>query len=224
MLAALFGYFLGTLQVLLLDWVRRRRDHQQHLRLLRAEFRNAREYKKRFNFGSEEWLKDDTVPRPPRVSPYFESTIAATNFTLTDEHADDNSQEAFLSITSGLALLEQYSSNFLRITESIKTLPEGPERTRLTEEGIQYTRSYDATLDRTLFVIDASLKDLDRRLRVSGLLEQLRRSVFPLPPGANPPPLIEGDPRVAQWRAQQGAAESATNAPDLRTAAGNDDR
>ena len=48
------------------------------------------------------------IPRRPRVSPTFESTLSETDFSLTDEHLDDNTQQSLLGITDGFQVLDYY--------------------------------------------------------------------------------------------------------------------
>ncbi len=45
------GYFLGTLQILVLEWVRRRRVHARQLRLVRADLRMVAARKMKFAWG-----------------------------------------------------------------------------------------------------------------------------------------------------------------------------
>ena len=107
MFSALFGYALGTLQILLPDCFRARNAHARHLRLLRADLRNAATYTAKFNW-SEGKPVHLQIPRRPRVSPTFESTLSETDFSLTDEHLDDNTQQSLLGITDGFQVLDYY--------------------------------------------------------------------------------------------------------------------
>ena len=196
MLSALGGYVLGTLQVLLVDWFQRRREHARQLRLIRADLRNASTFDRKFEWKDGVPPADDLLPRPPEVSPNFQATLAATDFTLTDEHENDNSQEGLLGITSGFDTLAHYHRKFLEVTDRVKIEEDRSKKRSLYEEAVGYTSAYDSALDRLLYLLDDSIRDLDRRLRAASIWWQLNRPLEGLPVGVNPPPLVDNDPRV----------------------------
>lgn len=93
MTAILIGYAIATLQILLIDWVRVRWKHQRQLRYLGAELRRAREFDRRYGLSKGKLPTSDQVPKPPALSSNYAAAVAATDFYLTDEHDDDNTQQ-----------------------------------------------------------------------------------------------------------------------------------
>ncbi len=213
MLLALFGYALGTLQVLVVDWLRRRREHARQLRALRAEFRILRVHNRKYEYDTENWHKEDSVPRPPVASPQFVPTISSVDFELTDEYSNDNSQEAFLGITSGLSLLQYYDEKWHEVTESAQDPNNANEKQRFIDTGVALMREYDKVLDRTQFLAADALRDIDRRILELRLWRQVGRSFHPLRPGPLPPPFAPDDPRIIAFVANGGELLPSTS-PD----------
>ena len=207
MFSALFGYAVGTVQVLFLDWFRSRVAHARQLRLIRADLRNAASFTKKFAWTGDTVPDDDFLPRPPFVSQAFLSTLAATDFTLTDEHDDDNTQQSLLSITDGFGLLAQYQARFLELTDEVRRATELSTKRDLRERAFEYTKEYDRRLDEVLFLISDALRDLDRRLPAATLWHQLNRPIGRLPRGINPPPLKPQDDRVRAFAARASSEE-----------------
>ena len=126
--------------------------------------------------------------------------MTTTDFYLTDEHDDDNSQEALLGILHGCSLLTYYSEQIQNTYKELKAEQDPAKRAKLKSETLAYADTYDEELEKFLFSIRSALKDVDRRIGEAGLWRQLwRRLSRPtgrLPPGVNPPPLQTGDPRL----------------------------
>jgi len=194
-LSALAGYVLGTIQIVLVDWVRNRMAHRRKLKLLRADLRNAATYDKKFNWRIA-GQNDEVVPRAPEVSPAFFSTLAAVDFELTDEHQDDNTQQALLGITSGFDVLRLYLEKWQTLTDEMSHEVDAALREILRQRGISYMCEYDGRVDEVLFLIHDAIRDLDRRIKAASVGAQIRRIGKRLPPGTNPPPLGRADPRV----------------------------
>jgi hypothetical protein len=72
---ALVGYAIGTVQILLLDWIRARVSHARQLRTLRAYLRQALKLAKTFDWD-ESGPKDDFIPRAPYVGPKFVELVS----------------------------------------------------------------------------------------------------------------------------------------------------
>lgn len=127
----------------------------------------------------------------------FLETVAALDFWITDEHRDDNGQEALLGIADGSVALKDFHG---RATEHLEALREvGPDKTKLRElmETVaDYSAEYDKEVDYIQLTVRDSLRDIERRLRAVRLWPQLRRLVTRLPVGTNPPPLKRGDSRI----------------------------
>src|SRR5690349_8649154 len=104
-LLALSGYAIGTAQILMLDWFRARWVHSQQLRLLRAELRRIAAFKAKFGLRLDQPPARDVLPRPVSLSPSFLTTVSTMDFRITDEHRDDNSQEALLGVADGFAAM-----------------------------------------------------------------------------------------------------------------------
>lgn len=202
MLSALFGYAVGTLQILLLDWFRARNAHARQLRLLRADMRNAATYTAKFNW-SEGKPVHLGIPRPPRVSPAFERTLSETDFRLTDEHEDDNTQQSLLIITDGFQVLDYYLKKWGETVDQMQSEKDPTQRKKLRDNAIEYMQVFDERANEVHFLIAEAIKDLDRRISEARIWRQLNRPVGQLPPGSNPLPLQPNDPRVAAFLEQR---------------------
>ena len=107
-ISALIGYAIGTLQVLALDWFRSRSSHRRRLRVLRAELRRLSLLREKYGWDQVTGPPHDWVPRPPVPTDAFVSLVVDTDFYLTDEHDDDNTQLALLEIVDGCDALRHY--------------------------------------------------------------------------------------------------------------------
>ena len=204
MLLALLGYAIGTLQILVLDWFRERSLHTRQLRAIRAELRRAASFKATFNWTAQGPAPgNDYLPRPPNVSPRFVDLVTQTHFYLTDEHHDDNSQEALLAIEDGCASLRHYFERIQEWFDKVRTGVDVNTSTRLKSDMVLMAAAYDRDHARLLFTIEDAIKDLNRRLDEAHVWRQLNRPVGRLPAGANPPPLVANDPRLVK---REGAA------------------
>ena len=196
-ISVLIGYALGTAQILVIDWLRSRWAHARQLRLLRADLRRVSEFQRRFGLLIDQPPDSDTLPRPATLSRSFLETVAALDFWITDEHRDDNSQEALLGIADGFEALKEIHANTIKHLEALRKA--GPDKTELREmmeTVVDYSGEYDQEVDYIQFLVRDSLRDIERRLRAVAFWPQLRRLFTRLPAGANPPPLKRGDPRL----------------------------
>src|SRR5882724_10048088 len=98
---ALIGFALGSSQVLLIDWIRNRAQHRRHLRLLRTELRRLVGFQVHWGWKHHEVPPDDSTPIPPHVTPSYLRLLQDIDFWLTDEHRDDNTQQALIDIADG---------------------------------------------------------------------------------------------------------------------------
>ncbi len=195
-IGAVIGYAVGSLQVLVLDWVRKRTKHKTQLRLLRAELCRLAEFQIGFSWSKVTGPPDDQLPRPPEQTPNFLKLVGEIDFYLTDEHHDDNSQLALLNIVDGCQVLAYYHKKIEECLAEIRARS-GPAVRKSWERALDYSESYDKELARLQVIIRSALDDTERRLRVVKLWHQAaRRPMGELPPGKNPPPLTRDDPRV----------------------------
>lgn len=199
-LAAVGGYALGTLQVLLVDWVRRRRGHKARLRTLRAEVERTLTLSHRFKWDGG--IEEDLIPKPPIVSPAYADLVTSIEFYLTDEFQGDNAQQVFLSVLDGIDIL---ADTHRQIRERIALLPELRDKDRVDRlervqrELLQLAASYDERLGRFEATLKSGVQDIERRLKEARYPRQIVREVQGwfggLPEGENPEPLRRGDLR-----------------------------
>lgn len=188
---ALLGYALGSFQVIAIDWFRQRAAHRRQLRMLRAELRRLSEYRTAFNWTSD-GPANDSVPNPPTITPGYTRLLQEIDFWLTDEHHDDNTQQALINVADGTAVLARYAQAVHDLVAKIESAEGQAAREKLRERAIGNTQAYDAELARWNVMADSALNDVGRRLKTAGVWPQLWRIVRPMPEGSNPdtlPPL-----------------------------------
>lgn len=186
--AAFGGFALGSLQSLFLDWVRGRAQHRRQLRQWRSELRRLSGYTQKFNMTIEEGPPSDAVPNPPRITSTYLRLLQDTDFWLTDEHRDDNTQQGLIDIADGAAILERYSGDVHRLVDQMNAA-QSPEKRKFAERAIQTSQVYDRELDRWHIMVAGALRDMERRLRIAGVFRQIGRALRPMPKGENPPAL-----------------------------------
>ena len=196
---AVIGYAVGTFQVLFVDWWRRVAAHRRQLTLLQAELRRLRTYEAQFNWVDGLPPLDERLPAAPQPTELFIKTVGEVDWRLTDEHRDDNSQQSFLHIVDGCAILKYYVDKVLEIADRAPSANQG-EKERLRQRGVGYAGEYDEKIDELLYLVDDALRDIKRRLELADIGRQLERAFSELPPGDNPKPLQKNDPRVDSWR------------------------
>ena len=196
--SALFGYALGTAQVLAMEWFKARSSHRKHLRLIRAELRRVAGLDARFDWkGTPPIGHAVKFPMPPSVSPAYIDTITATEFFLTDEHDDDNTQEALLTLLDACATLQHYAREVPRLTQAANHAEGVQEAERCVNSAVKLAERYDRDRDRLAFILSDALRDIERRLVEARFWPQFRRLLKRrLPKGENPPILTEADPRL----------------------------
>jgi hypothetical protein len=201
-IGAVVGYAIGTFQVLFVDWWRRIASHRRQLRLLRAELRRMRTFESKFSWDDGLPPMDEYVAVPPKPTDLFMKTVGETEWVLTDEHRDDNSQQSFLHLVDGCTTLKHYADKVLEVADRAP-FAGSEEKPKLRKRGAGYANAYDSKIDEVLFLIDDALKDLDRRLQASTFRTQFKRVFRRLPVGENPPNLQPNDPRIEEWRRQR---------------------
>ena len=185
--AALAGFALGSLQSLLLDWVRARSQHMRQLRLWRSELRRLSGYRRHFQWART-GPQSDTIPNPPRITSSYLRLLQETDFWLTDEHRDDNTQQGLIDIADGAAILERYAADVHGLIDHMRSGPDQEKQT-FAERAFETATIYDRELDRWHVMVGSALGDVDRRLRLATIGRQLVRALRPMPKGTNPPPL-----------------------------------
>ncbi len=195
-LVAILGYAIGTAQVLFVDWVHRHREHRRQLRLLRSEFRRARGMLQKFQWKKGVPPASDEIPYPPRVSEQFIPTVAVIDYYLTDEHDDDNAQQAHLNVIDGINHLELYHRTAMELVDKARAEQDNSLAREHLDRAVENATQYDLETERVEFIIDSALADLNRRLDTSRIWPQLSRIGRRLPAGQNPPPLTKNDPRL----------------------------
>ncbi len=193
---AVIGYAIGSVQILALEWWRKRSKHRTQLRLLRAELRRLAEFQIPFGWDKVTGPPNDQIPRPPEPTENFLTLIGEIDFYLTDEHHDDNTQFGLLNVADGCRVLAHYAQKVEECVDNARAST-GPTAKEFRDRAVEYSESYDKELARLQATISSALHDCERRLAVAKFWHQLtRRPLGDLPAGANPPPLAVNDPRV----------------------------
>jgi hypothetical protein len=195
--SALLGYAIGTAQILALDWFKARAAHRRYLRLLRAELRRVGSLTSKYDWkGTFPVGPAIRFPQPPSVSPAYVDTVTGTDFLLTDEHDDDNSQEALLLLLDGCGTLQRYSKAIHESIEEVNTTQSDAVRTHAVKSAMALSERYDQDVDRLKAIVADALRDIERRLDIAQFRPQIWRTMRrKLPKGSNPPALGPGDPR-----------------------------
>jgi hypothetical protein len=186
---ALIGFALGSTQVLFIDWIRSRTQHRRQLRLLRAELRRLAGFSARWGLEHGKIPADDATPNPPRITPSYQRLLQEIDFWLTDEHSDDNSQQALIDIADGAAILERYAQNVHELIDKAGTASDQASKQKYLVRGVDTAQVYDKELARWLTMVNSALADVNRRLRSAQMLRQIGRALRPMPKGTNPPSL-----------------------------------
>ena len=191
MAAMLVGYAIGTVQVLILSWVERRRRHRQALQTLKADLSKASVYSMKFDWGPK--IESYATPRPPRVSSEFVGIVAATDFSLTDEFRGDNTQQGLLGLVHNLELLQRYRSDVLELLHDLRLQTDDDKRRKLSEMARRQANEYDGHIDTVLYTLNDAIRDVDRRLYEVRWYRQLKHLLTKLPEGENPAPITSPD-------------------------------
>jgi len=178
--------------VLALDWIRSRAQHRRQLRLLRSELRRLSGLHGKFGWQHGVVPATDKVPIPPRVTPSYLRIIQETDFWLTDEHSDDNTQEGLLNISDGCTMLERYANDALTIARNAVAATEPNEKVKLLGRAVETAIAYDKERVVLQVVLASALSDVERRLKQAATWRQVLRVARRMPRGSNPPPLPPG--------------------------------
>ena len=185
---AFAGFALGSMQSVLLDWLRERSRHRRQLRAWRAELRRLRGFDTRYGWSLSDGPQSDTLPNTPRVTESYQRLLEETDFWVTDEHDDDNTRQGLIDIADGADVLMRYSADVMRLVEQMNEAPAELKR-KFGERAIMTSQVYDRELQRWLAIVASADADVTRRLRVARLRSQLRRAINIMPKGTNPPAL-----------------------------------
>lgn len=196
---AVVGYAVGTIQVLFVDWWRRIAAHRRQMLLLQADLRRLRGFDKQFGWNSGKPPDDDMIPMCPGASELFARTVSECDWRLSDEHEDDNSQQAFLNLLDGIALLRMSHAKAIEHLDLARAAI-GDVKNDLVYRAIGYAGQYDDVLDQVLYQIDDSLREIARRLPLAVAGEQVNRAFGMLPPGVPPKSFDASDPRFLAWK------------------------
>jgi hypothetical protein len=184
---ALVGYALGSLQVLAIDWLRSRSQHRRQVRLLRAELSRLASFRSKFGWSAGKIPATDLVPNSPRITDGYITLVQDVDFWLTDEHKDDNTQEALLNIMDGCHVLQRYAEAVLNNVATAGEATTQADKEKWRDRAITNARAYDRELDRWLIMVDSGRQDVERRLDESRTLPQILRRLKRMPKGKNPP-------------------------------------
>lgn len=199
MYAILFGYVLGTMQVVIIDWWNRRTEHRRQLRALRAELRRISTFDARFDISDDGLrIESDYIPNVPVVNPRFLDLAMEMDFRLSDEHEDDNAQEGILDISTGCEFLQHHANEVRRRLELLKQTEDESRKKELRDEMVSLATHFNKHKDIQDATVESALSDVTRRMKEIRLWRQLNRPLGKLPKGVNPPPLRPGDPRLRQ--------------------------
>ena len=179
-LAAVVGYAVGTAQILALDWHRHRRLHLTQLRVIRADLRQVARARKKFDWD-EDGPQDDYLPNPPTVSSKYVDLVTGTDFAVTDEYLDDETQEALLEVVRGCEMLDQYHSRIEELIDQIPREADSAKKKQLRENAKEFALAYDGTLDALMVSADNGIEDLGGRLDKARFWNQVKRQFKRLP-------------------------------------------
>ncbi|PYP23385.1 MAG: hypothetical protein DMD55_17175 [Gemmatimonadetes bacterium] len=112
-----------------------------------------------------------------------------TDFWLTDEHSDDNTQQGLIDIADGAAVLERYVADVRGLLDSMRSATTTKDKAKYAKRAQETAVVYDRELDRWLVIVHSALDDVQRRLVEAKLRRQLWRALRPMPTGTNPPAL-----------------------------------
>lgn len=192
----LIGYALGTAQILGIEWVRERRAHRKALRSYCAELIRLQEFHTTFGWKRKQVPDSDAFPKAPSMGVGFWATVGGIDWTLTDEHRDDSSQLAAITIGDLCDSACHYHARVMALLDDLKTTQVPQSTLDVLEEAIDYAKLYDREVDQFQYVITDALRDARRRLVAGAFWPQLKRTLTRLPPGKNPVPVTPDDPRV----------------------------
>ena len=196
---ALVGFALGSSQVLLIDWIRSRSQHRRQLRLLRAEIRRLSAFHQHWGWQHGVVPATDTTPNPPRITGSYQRLLQEIDFWLTDEHSDDNTQQALIDVADGASVLERYDGDVRKLFDSVKSAPTPKEKAKYLSRAVDTAQIYDKELDRWFLMVRSALSDVERRLGSARTLNQVGRALRRMPRGTNPaplPPISHGPSKV----------------------------
>jgi len=131
----------------------------------------------------------DATPVPPRITPSYQRLLQDLDFWLTDEHSDDNTQQALIEIADGAAVLERYDADVRRLLDSAKNATTQAAKAKSLSRAVDTSQAYDKELDRWLIMVASAVSDVDRRLRSASTWRQIGRAMRKMPKGTNPPAL-----------------------------------
>lgn len=201
--SALFGYAIGTAQVVAIEWFRRRAEHRRQLTALRAELRRLLTFERPFVWDKITGPVDDRLPNPPTVSPKFFDLVMAIDFHLTDEHDDDNTQGSIMLLADGCEQLNWHHRQTLSFLEKLDSEVRTEKREQLRGQAIASAEHYDKILAMFRTTTTDTVRDIDRRLVTIRLWRQLNRPMGRLPKGKNPEPLTLDDSRIERRDGQR---------------------
>src|SRR5260370_1128736 len=81
-----------------------------------------------------------------------------------DEHEDDISLVAIMSVADGCELLQRYQAQIRQFVDKAAIATDTAAKQKALHNAIDSAQRYDAELDNLLFVIDSALTDMERRI------------------------------------------------------------
>ncbi len=156
---ALLGYSLGSFQVVAIDWFRQRASHRRQLRMLRAELRRLSEFSMPFNWGVD-GPADDFVPNPPTITTGYTRLLQEIDFWLTDEHKDDNTQQALINVADGTAVIAGHAEAVHDLAVRIEGADGQAAREKLRERALGNAEAYDVQPKRWVLMVTVHSKTL----------------------------------------------------------------
>jgi hypothetical protein len=118
---------------------------------------------------------------------------------LTDEHSDDNTQQALIHIADGATVLRRYDGDVRKLLDRAKSAATPAENAEYLSRAIATAQIYDKELDRWLLMVTSALSDIERRLRSARTLIKWAERLEKMPKATNPapsPPISHGPSKV----------------------------
>lgn len=188
MLTLLIGYAIGTAQIVVIEWIRRRVRHRSDLRVLLAELRRTRAYDGTFQIDQPGSADKQTMPRPPTVSSRFADFVTQTELHLTDPSEEARTQEALLGVLDACVMFQGICARFEATASELRRTTDPVYQSELAVNLRGMASDYDRRLVGFMKVLDTVLRDVQDRLRDASTWRQLNRLLSLSSRGSQPQP------------------------------------
>lgn len=170
------GYVVGTLQILAVDWYRAIQAHQQQIRLLRGLLKGAVQCDRKIACNPARPLHY-IYPVVPDLGPRLHETLAGVDFTRSDEAANADEIVSVLNAENGCWMLREMRRQFLVERDRTSAATDPIEQSKAWISACAAASTYDQKLDEVIPALREGVAEMERRLKVATLGQQLRRKL-----------------------------------------------